>query len=205
MTSPMRLAALPSCDMVLTVRCDSATARAGHFGRFGRLGGDLADRDRELLDRTRHRRDIDRSGGRPSSRGAGFRRDRIGGVVEPARGVFQPARRFAQAVERLLDGGAEFPDQGRDRFAAPLARNVGFALHPGEALALDHIVAKYHDRARHLADLVVGMRRGRPRGGVAIGKPLHHRRQFLERLGDRAADAPAASRARSAPPPGQSR
>ncbi len=91
----------------------------------------------------------------------------------------------------MLDGGAEFPDQSSDRFATPLPRNVGFALHPGEALALDHVVAKYHDRARHFTDLVMGVGCSRARGIVAIGEPFHHPGQFLERFGDRAADAPA--------------
>ena len=85
--------------------------------------------------------------------------------------------------------------------AAPLARRIGLALHAGQPFAFDHIVAEHHDRARHVADLVVGMGRGRARRGVAVGEPLHRRGQFLERQRDRAADAPAASQARSAPPP----
>ncbi len=66
-------------------------------------------------------------------------------------------------------------------FAALLARGIGFGLHAGEPLALDHVVAEHDDRARHGADLVARRVAGMRAERVAVGEPLHDAGEALER------------------------
>ena len=120
-----------------------------------------------------------------------FGGDGVGRLIQPARRALEPAGGFAQPRQRAFHRGAELPDHRADRLAAPLARRIGFGLHAGQPLALDHVVAEHHHGARHGADLVARVGRRNARRGVAAGEPLHHLGQSFERRRDRAADQPA--------------
>ena len=111
--------------------------------------------------------------------------------LSPLEALSRRAGGLAQPGQRLLDRAAECVDHRRDRLAALRARGIGLRLHGGQALALDHIVAEHHHRARHGADLVVRPGRRNARRSVAVGEPLHHLRQAFQRPRDRTADAPA--------------
>ncbi len=127
--------------------------------------------------------------------GVGFRRHRVGGLVEIGRAHFELHRRCPQLAQRAFDRMFELRDGRCDRVAALLARAARFGLRLRQPFALDHVVAEHDHGARHRADLVARVGRGNARAGVAVGEPLHDAGQAVERPRDAAADQPAEAEA----------
>ena len=197
-TSPMRVAAPPSSVMVWAVRRASATARPATSVDFAAWPAispiEAASSSTELaaavtfceaaLTRLSAVRD--------------FRGHRVGGAVELGRGHFEPLRRAAQLAERLLDRmlrNARDRARRRSRCAAP-SRAPDFGLRPTVSRSRSIMLSRNTITVRAMAPISSDVAcRGNLRRRVAVGQPLHHVGQAVERARDAAADQPAEAQA----------
>src|ERR1039458_759063 len=194
-TSPMRVAALPSSDMVVTVRWASDTARPATSVDFAACEAispiEAANSSTEpaavvtLSDAAATRCSAVRASADMVSAALLRSLELISSFLDAPRSLLS-----ALSTECL-----NCRDGERNRFVALGLRAARIGLDGGEPFPLDHVVAEHDHRACHLANLIACVSGGNAGAGVAGGELLHHAGQAMKRLRDAASDQPAETKA----------